>query len=148
MTETTDLKPEMTPEKKAFPLSFLAGVVVVAGAALFLIIKKPDFGGGSSGGAAVVVLDSPKLVHAAVATPMLDAEQAIDSVKLGKLVAATVAEYQAKGFVVLPAGNAIAYPPEADITPIVAAKAGIDLGKAAAGEKLFSGEVDEAPATE
>lgn len=96
--------------------------------------------------ARVVVLNAPLLVRAAMASSMTDKKVAVDSNKLGSLVASTVEEYRENGYIVLAAGNAIVWPAAADITPVIAQRAGIDLKAAELGDRLLSGEVAPAGA--
>lgn len=137
-------------KQSAFSWKFLVAVFGIAGAVLFFIIQKPQFGGFGVGdeGAKVVVLDSARLVNAALAMSMTDKDAAIDSEHLGKLVAAKVDAYKRKGYVVIAAGTTVAFPSSADITPEIAEEAGLDLAKADLAKKMLSGEMNEAPLTE
>ncbi len=148
----TDQMPEVSAPAKqsAFSWKFLLAVFGVAGAVLFFIIQKPQFAGfgGGDGGTKVVVLDSARLVNAALAMSMTDKDSAIDSEHLGKLVAAKVDEYKRKGYVVIAAGTTVAFPSSADITPEIADEAGLDLAKADLAKKMLSGELNEAPRPE
>jgi len=81
-------------------------------------------------GAMILLLDPELLVRAAVAQTMSSASGEVEPVeteKLGEVIRTTVKQYRDEGYVVINKSDAMAFPSSADLTPVIAAKAGIDL---------------------
>jgi len=81
-------------------------------------------------GAMILLLDPELLVRAAVAQTMSSASGEVEPVeteKLGEVIRTTVKQYRDEGYVVINKSDAMAFPSSADLTPVIASKAGIDL---------------------
>lgn len=81
-------------------------------------------------GGMILLLDPEVLVRAAVAQTMSASDgkvQPVDTEKLGSVIRETVKQYRDEGYIVMNKSMVLAYPGAADLTPVIAAKAGVDL---------------------
>jgi type II secretory pathway component PulM len=81
-------------------------------------------------GAMIILLDPDMLIKASVGQSMASASadvKPVDTAKLGSVIRETVRQYRDEGYIIINKSAAMAFPGTADLTPVIAKKAGINL---------------------
>ena len=119
-------------------VGFLATTLIALAVSAFVFYVLAQYGGriglapAAPQGARLVVLDSNRIVNTAIrrlmATPGVTPQQAsVAGVQMAQQLDGVLGEYRSRGFIVINAAVAVAWPTEADITKQVAGRVGVTL---------------------
>ena len=119
-------------------VGFLAASLIALAVSAFVFYVLVQYGGRiglapvAQQGTRLVVLDSNRIVNTAMrrlmATPGVTPQQAsLAGVQMAQQLNGVLGEYRSRGFIVINAAVAVAWPAEADITKQVAGRVGVTL---------------------
>ena len=125
-----------TPATPGNGVGFLAATLIAMAVSAFVFYVLAQYGGRvglappTPQGARLVVLDSNRIVNTAMrrlmATPGVTPQQAsLAGVQMAQQLDGVLGEYRSRGYIVINAAVAVAWPAEADITKQVAGRVGV-----------------------